>query len=70
MTINTMDMQNILQETLSGFNSRVQQHYETVTDADLALIELALRDVLNPKVSDAANQTRQYNPATDQVEDI
>ena len=70
MTINTMDMEQIIRETVTGFKVRVQQHYATVSDEDLAKLDHTLHAILEPKVSDAAIQNRQYNPQTDTVEEI
>lgn len=70
MTINTADMKTIIEETTSGFNARVMQHYETLSDENLESLETTLLAILTPKVSDAAVQRRQYNPKTDVVEDI
>ena len=69
MTINSEDVQQIVKETVHGFNTRVQQHYETLSDADLDKLDHTLRAILEPKADDSAIQRRQYNPKTDTVEE-
>ena len=70
MAINSMDKDQIIRETVTGFKVRVQQHYTDVSNEDLEHLTKLLDDLLTPKVSDAAIQRRQLNPATDQVEEI
>lgn len=70
MTINTLDMQNIIRDSVTQFNNRVQSHYEQLTDEDISALEDTMHTILKGKVSDAAIQNRQYNPKTDKVEEI
>lgn len=70
MTINTLDMQNIIRDSVTQFNNRVQSHYQQLSDDDINALEDVMYDILKGKVSDSAIQNRQYNPKTDKVEEL
>lgn len=70
MAMNEMEKEKVISETVGWFNARVRQHYIDLNDEDLIDLSERLDDILYKHVSNANVQRRQYNPDTDQVEDI
>lgn len=67
--MNTVEAEKITKEAMGWIKARVAQHYVELTADDMAIIENELNYVLSNHVSDANIMRRQYNPATDQVEE-
>jgi hypothetical protein len=65
-----MEKDEAIRLTLDGLRTRVNAHYVSLSDEDLTHLRQVMDDVLTPYVSDAMVENRQYNPKTDQVEEI
>ena len=70
MAITSMEAEKIVSETLGWFRARVAQHYVDLESFEMSVLEDELMLVLSAHTTDQAILNKQYNPKTDEVEEI